>query len=498
MIQPYNRQILQKLVQSRLPLVVLVAMSTKASSALSTKFPQNNNKFQPLVSAIPVSFAGTPSFEWCITSTVNSNGDISIQPFTVNVDNDQQVLPIRSIQDRTFDLTQSGDWMEYLEIKEGRSNDEGGAGAYDTLRCDVLLSPQPINAAATTTAGFSRSKVWGELFHFHRLRNSYSSLVQEAQKRSTAGCRYTDSGVDEEALDMALLESHAILQRLLSEVEKSVETSPQQTKIKNPLDPDALIRLVRLTLLWSPQKSNMRGSKIVVRGHACSTCKPLKIHAFPAPIVVTVAAHAGSQPGKEETAVTVDETLPTRSQNPQSKVASWCRLRRKMETPETYKPKGVSEVLMVRPRRDPEGNERLELLEGLSSNLFVIYRDGTLRTATEGVLNGYARNLVLESAAECGLPFDASPIFLHQAHEWQEAFITSSSRLVWPISQMLIPKEKEEQHDGKDDIVAVEHDDGISFTEFWRSKEDPQVTPKWQVLLNLLLKKEGYDLNLPN
>ena len=39
-----------------------------------------------------------------------------------------------------------------------------------------------------------------------------------------------------------------------------------------------------------------------------------------------------------------------------------------------------------------------KILEGLTSNFFVIYRDGTVRTARRGVLGGYVRHLVLGCA----------------------------------------------------------------------------------------------------
>jgi hypothetical protein len=133
----------------------------------------------------------------------------------------------------------------------------------------------------------------------------------------------------------------------------------------------------------------------------------------------------------------VDASLPTRVSDPQYKVASWTRLRKKMESPETYMPPGVSEVLMVRPSPI---NGDLEVLEGLSSNLFVVYKDGTIRTAQDGVLYGYVRHLVLECAETCCLRLDPQPIVLHDATAglWQEAFITSSSRLIYPISKILI------------------------------------------------------------
>ena len=269
------------------------------------------------------------------------------------------------------------------------------------------------------------------------------------------------------------------MHRLLSEAESCKKLKQQEISKQGQ---DTMIHLVRLTILWSPPRS-LDTEKIVVRGHACSTGHPIRIHAFPEPIVVTIAAHAEN--GDQES-VTVDKSLPTRFSNPENKIASWCRLRRTMETRETYKPPGVHEVLMVRQLKDEHGKQRLELLEGLSSNVFVVYKDATLRTATDGVLSGFVRHLVLESSSECGIKFDPRPIFLHESGDWQEVFITSSSRLIYPVSKILIPKEGNESSNSK----------GLTaFKEYWH---DPKLEaknskkPKWQDLLNVILKKGGY------
>jgi hypothetical protein len=197
----------------------------------------------------------------------------------------------------------------------------------------------------------------------------------------------------------------------------------------------------------------------------------------------------------------IDVTLPTRLDNPQSKVASWCRERKKMEDPNTYKPEGASEVIMVRPRTtgsDGRGS-RMELLEGLSSNVFFVYKDGSLRTAADGILNGYVRHLVLESAKNLDIRLDPRPIYLDEVNEWNEAFITSSSRLIFPISKILIPNDDDEN--GKDD------DGGTSpttFSEYWTDKVLMQnanrwtndslspAPPVWWRILNDILKAAGY------
>lgn len=411
-----------------------------------------------------------PQFTWCKTVSLHPGGESNVESVAGH-ENDH---PIRRIQDQVFDLTQSVDWMEYLERTENRQGCEGGAGAYDTLRCDVILSP--------LAGSSSRLRVWGENYHLSRLKNSYMSLLGARDKHLNENSNPALSpDISQHVVDEALEHSRALLLRLLSEAESSVKKlQPDLFRSKK----DTIIRLFRVTLLWSPPISDKKNDKILVRGHACTNCSSVGIHGSPASIVVSVAVHTSS--GDSETA-TIDNKLPTRFANPQSKIASWCRLRKKMEKP-TYKPPGVSEVLMVRPRRDEEGESRLEVLEGLSSNFFVIYKDGTLRTATEGVLNGYVRHLVLESAKKCGLKIDPRPIFLHEASEWEEAFITSSSRLIYPISKILLPEDRS----------SVSHE-GSSFVEHWQDvflngdASAKKGKPKWQQLLDNILETGGYE-----
>jgi hypothetical protein len=410
----------------------------------------------------PLGEQHAPAFAWCSTVSITADGVIgteSISGFG------KDFVPVRLIHDRLFDLTKSTDWMEFLEHQEGRLHDQGGAGAYETMRCDILLPP-----------GKTTPRVWGEKYHLDRLVKSYKSLVNAKNEIKTGiGMSATDK-VDRIVFDKALEESRLAIHRLLSDAESSIICAHPKP------NHDTIINLIRLTLLWSPPKSD-DSRKIAVRGHACSSCEPLKIHSSPDPIVCTVAAH-----GQENGVAKVDKSLPTRFSNPENKIASWCRIRQEMETNDTYKPPGVSEVIMVRPRKDEHGEERLELLEGLSSNVFVLYKDGTLRTATDGVLNGFVRHLVLESAKESGLFFDPRPVFLHQSDKWEEAFITSSSRLIYPISKILIPNDK-------DTSPGTEM---TNFTEIWRDeylteKTMEAKTPKWQVLLNIILQKGGYE-----
>ena len=465
-----------------------------------------------------------------------------------------------------LDLTKAADWMEYIEVTEGRVHDEGGAGAYDTLRCDLPLQRRRRRSGSSNNSSNHQSSwnVWGLDFHLDRLEQSYQSLLlhQVTTTRETTATTAAPRGglaslhkpeklatleSSKRMMHQARQDSVRMLEALLAEAGRAQEAILQKSATTTPDDnddDDVVIQMVRLTWLWSPppaaaaaaavaineeQDEDNDGNSstnddddvqtsIVVRGHAVCSTRPVRVHQAVQPITCTIAADAHhhhhntshnnnnidnyNSSSEHSSVITVDESLPSRVDHPQSKVASWTRLRKKLEKPDSFKPPGVSEVLLVRPKSDDDNSGAVEILEGLSSNLFVLYRDGTLRTPTDGVLHGYVRHLVLECAASCGkgLEVDSSrPILLQDVHEWKEAFITSSSRLIFPIAKMLL-------HDGEDEHGAP------VFREFWQDPkllssssdagngnqrgggggDDDKVKPKWQQLLDEILRRGGY------
>lgn len=342
----------------RVPFVFLVASSSSRQRIGASALTQSRRTVTSAMSAAP-----KPTYGWCCTSSFNIFSDRA-ELKTIAGYGEPEADAFRLADEKRFDITTSPDWMEFIERSEDRMNDEGGAGAYDTLRCDLILESNL----------HEKWSIWGKKYHVNRLQNSYLSLVNHGQQDDA-----TRSPAIETAIAIALAQSDSICDALLSEAESShiLNTNSYPDQPASSEQDDVVVQLVRLTLLWSPSQDT--GSHdIVVRGHVCCSAKPMRVHRPVDPITVTVAAVGHDN----EENVTVDTSLPTRFRDPQHKVASWARLRKTMEKPETYKPPGVSEVLMVRQSKQ---SSDLEVLEGLTSNLFVIYKDGTIRTAQDGV-----------------------------------------------------------------------------------------------------------------
>ena len=75
------------------------------------------------------------------------------------------------------------------------------------------------------------------------------------------------------------------------------------------------------------------------------------------------------------------------------------------------------------------------ILEGTTSNFFGV-RDGVLWTAGQGVLEGIARKIVLEVAAELSIPVQLEAIPLDEIARLDESALSSSSRALIPIIQI--------------------------------------------------------------
>ncbi len=86
--------------------------------------------------------------------------------------------------------------------------------------------------------------------------------------------------------------------------------------------------------------------------------------------------------------------------------------------------------------RSPGGG----LAEGATSNLFLVH-DGVVRTApaSAGLLPGITRSLVFEVLDELGIPCEEARLPTTRLEDADEAFLTSSSREVLPVTWVAAP-----------------------------------------------------------
>jgi len=84
-----------------------------------------------------------------------------------------------------------------------------------------------------------------------------------------------------------------------------------------------------------------------------------------------------------------------------------------------------------------------KLFEGLSSNFFALVRDEAgapvLYTAREGVLLGTVRDLALKLCPELDIKVVEEPPTMRQVEEAEEIFISSTSRWVLPVGELVMP-----------------------------------------------------------
>jgi branched-chain amino acid aminotransferase len=110
--------------------------------------------------------------------------------------------------------------------------------------------------------------------------------------------------------------------------------------------------------------------------------------------------------------------------NPKAKLTNFIH---QSESIKSALPPDTNEAIMV------DGNEIL--LEGLSSNFFAVL-EGKLWTEENNVLSGITRSIVLKEARDQGIPIIFAGIHRDDLLRVSEAFITSTSRSVLPVTKI--------------------------------------------------------------
>ena len=244
-------------------------------------------------------------------------------------------------------------------------------------------------------------------------------------------------------------------------------------------------KIIMLTVLWTqytpqhPQPPQSIEPPIVVRGHYFCNNIPVKPFDYnPTPISAALAL-----PNPKD----VSDQLQGRSTFlPEAKLSNWCQRRKPLESRFKWNNPSIGEVLLIRPSKDLKAE--YELLEGLTSNLFVIYKDGTIRTSPNGVLEGYARALVLDAAADLGLNvvWKAPTLLDGESGLWDQVFLTSSIRLLIPVDCVYAPT----YVDGTSNSFEVVWD-GRQGMEQEENGEATGNVPLWKQLYHHILEQQN-------
>jgi hypothetical protein len=341
----------------------------------------------------------------------------------------------------THDMSLPRDWLEWCEFYSGNG------GAYTVVRCDYNLYRESF-------------LIWGRDFHLNRLEESFKAILPTIVDDSLA-------------IENAITASNYMVENIFKDAKETLNKTIQYQRSENKNE----FLTLMITILWQPRDGL---NDIKVCGHAFSTLKliPTTNVTPPEPLV---------------TAVALDEkqSLPNRFEHsPQSKLSSWCRRRRPLER--NFKRSGVGEVFLT---KTDDATGKTQLLEGLTSNIFVIYKGGTIRTASKDfVLDGYARSLVLKHVGRCGLKLEIGPIYLDDTSRWDEVFVSSSIKIIAPVKEILLPSEE----------IGFNGEEIKSLNSVWKdmrysqsidSTVDMSDNPKWKELLHEILKSEGYNLS---
>lgn len=394
----------------------------------------------------------------------------------------------------SVNLGHAREWMEYVAFVQ---NDT--FGAYTVIRCETVA------VGNTTTTMPTGWKVWGLPFHYQRLKQSYSTLVSGnvTKEQLLAACNRTD----------------LIMERLLFEANTAMTTTTAFTATTTTTNCSRIILM--LTILWTPRRRNsmqLLGSSsstptIDVYGHARHVIIPNNPSSPPPPMVAMLAIEPSTC--GTTTRTNPCERLPCRYDRiPYAKLSSWCYNRKILEKKfkrilhDGGKRVVIGEVFLTR-RRSTTRTQQLwsnnattissnsnisscsipqdvELLEGLTTNIFVLYQDGTLRTASNGVLHGYIRQLVLQQKT---IKISLHPPLLSEVHQWKEVFVSSSIQLLCPIHAIYAYNSSTCYTNS---TTITDTTNNTLFTKLWEYHSSPQEHRLVDVIFNKLINSPTF------
>ncbi|XP_047325645.1 uncharacterized protein LOC124929348 isoform X2 [Impatiens glandulifera] len=130
---------------------------------------------------------------------------------------------------------------------------------------------------------------------------------------------------------------------------------------------------------------------------------------------------------------------------PNAKYSDWVRIRKSLEE---FRPSSATEILL--------SNDGDRILEGSVTNFFVVCRKVATHTLevqtaplTEGVLPGVIRQVIIDICFSIGIAVREVAPSWSERETWEEAFITSSLRLLQHVETVQVPRSLELLHMGK-------------------------------------------------
>ena len=342
-----------------------------------------------------------------------------------------------------YSVTSAREWLEYIEQCDGPV---GGVGAYTVLRCDAVYKGRKLSW-----------RIWGLEFHMDRLCSSYGKLLGIHEARES-DVHSTDS---HSYFEESKLETDAVLAAMLEQAKRLLMPTggTRERKPCNTADGRDLFRTLMVTILWTPsmkgcpEKGGLR--KPFIRCHAAfaglALAKTNGEDSDPPPTPITACLAIPNDATQKSWLMLPGRCSEHKIEHSHlagasAKISSWCRARRPLEERFKMSDSKVGEVLLVKPVKKRPNNEQhcfvdsLEILEGLISNVFVVYKDGTVRTAPVcSVLSGYARQLVVDEFLLKLDESNAPTIQDAKAGLWSEVFVTSAIRLIVPVNRIIIP-----------------------------------------------------------
>ena len=299
-------------------------------------------------------------------------------------------LPVDPSKDAT-DVSWPPAWLESLPN-----------GVYTVLRIEMDSENETL--------------IWGLDYHLERLDTSFSIWWKHGNGNKNEFGHNMES-----ILALARRETSHVLNELLHE-------ALRYTMLRE--------HILMATILWYPDNQ-----QIQVHGHIKAvTVLP------PTPISATLAVLATNK------SIT-NEGLPNRQRLAESKFSSWCEERRPLETQfhsEVATQTG-HEVILTNVSswglKDGATQVQLNLLEGLTSNLFLVFPDRVVRTAsTPHVLAGFVRSMALECLIDMGytinhdtsMSVSSTKDIVTALSQCEEIFVTSAIKLVVPVKSVYV------------------------------------------------------------